>query len=90
MHDTFLLMCKSKVSGVRAQNLDSFENLIQSALELIWYIAPSAEKLRNQRAALPEFLSPILSFDDPTRYKHKPKQLYSKTLINLACKVTAV
>ena len=66
MYDTFLLMCKSKVSGVCAQDLDSFENLIKSALELIWYIAPNIEKLRNQGAALPEFLSPILSFNNLT------------------------
>ena len=91
MYDTFLLMCKSKVSGVGAQDLDSFENLIQSALELIWYMASNAEKLRNQGAALPKFQSPILSFNDPTRHKNKPpKQLYSEALINLASKVTAV
>ena len=83
-------MCKSKFSGVCAQDLDSFENLRQSALELIWYMAPNADKLRNQGAALPEFLSPILPFNDPTRHKHKPKQLYSETLINLASKVTTV
>ena len=35
MDDTFLLMSKSKVIGVRAQDLDSFKNLIKSALELI-------------------------------------------------------
>ena len=29
MYDTFLLLCKSKVGGIRAQDLDSFENLIQ-------------------------------------------------------------
>ena len=46
MYDTFLLMCKSKVSAVGA--VDSFEDLIQSALELIWYMAPNAEELRNQ------------------------------------------
>ena len=90
MYDTFLLMCKSKVSGVCAQDLDSFENLIKSALELIWYIAPNIEKLRNQGAALPEFLSPILSFNNLTWHKHKPKKLYSETLINLASKVMAV
>ena len=53
-------------------------------------MAPNAEKLRNQGAALPEFMSPILSFNDPTRSKHKPKQLYSETMIHLASKVTAV
>ena len=52
--------------------------------------APNAEKLRNQGAAIPEFLSPILSFNKPNRHKHKPEQLYSETLINLASKVTAV
>ena len=62
-------MCKSKVSGVRAQDLDSFENLIQSTLELIWYMASNTEKLRNQGAALPEFMSLILSFNNLTRYK---------------------
>ena len=36
MDETFLLMSKSNVIGVRAQDLDSFEDLIQSALELIW------------------------------------------------------
>ena len=86
----FLLMCKSKVSGIRAQDLDSFENLMQSALELIWYMAPNAEKLRNRGAALPEFMLPILPFNDPTRHKHKTKQLYGETLNNLASKVTAV
>ena len=35
-------------------------------------------------------MSPIQSFNDPTRHKHKPKQLYSETLISLASKVTAV
>ena len=62
-------MCKSKVSGVRAQDLDSFENLIQSTLELIWYMASNTEKLRNQGPALPEFMSLILSFNNLTRYK---------------------
>ena len=62
-------MCKSKVSEVHAQDLDSFENLIQSTLELIWYMASNTEKLRNQGAALPEFMSLILSFSNLTRYK---------------------
>ena len=35
-------------------------------------------------------MSPSLSFNDPTRHKHKPKQLYNETLIILASKVTAV
>ena len=69
IYDIFLLMCKSKVSSVHAQDLDSFENLMQSALGLIWYMAPNAEKLRNRGAALPEFMSPILPFNDPTRHK---------------------
>ena len=90
MYDTFLLMCKSKVSGICAQDLDSFENLIKSVLQLIWYMALNAEKLINQGAALLEFMSPILSFNNPTRHKHKPKQLYSETLINLAGRVVAV
>ena len=90
MYDTFFLMCKSKISGVGAQDVDSFENLLQSALDLIWYMAPKAEKLRYQRVALPEFLSPILPFYDPTRLKQKAKQLCSETLINLVGKVTTV
>ena len=83
-------MCKSKVSSVHAQDLDSFENLMQSALGLIWYMAPNAEKLSNRGAALPEFMSLILPFNDPARHKYKTKQLHGETLINLASKVTAV
>ena len=44
-------------------------------------MAPNHKKIRYRGAALPEFLSPILQFYNPIRYKRKVKRLYSEPLI---------
>ena len=51
----------------------------QRVVDLYWYVSPSAEKLKSH---VPPFLVyPLQKFDDPTRHKHKVKNLRQETLI---------
>lgn len=59
-------MGKSRFIGMRAQNVDSFAQLLQPAPDLIWYMALRLGKLGKHGAPLPQCFSSILQFYNST------------------------
>ena len=51
---------------MRAQNVDSFAQLLQPAPDLIWYMALRLGKLGKHGAPLPQCFSSILQFYNST------------------------
>lgn len=88
LYDTLLIKCKSKISGVKNQNVEDFNKLLQSIVDLIWYISPHSEKLKSRGAPLPTFFHSLILFNDPKRHKHKVKQIYHNVLLTLTSSVT--
>ena len=89
MYDALLMLLKSKISGVSAHDVPDFGNLCQRVVDLYWYVSPSAEKLKSPGATLPSFFNPLQKFNDPTRSKHKVKNLRQETLLDLTAKLNS-
>ena len=58
--DVYKPTCSRHLCDVLAQDVDSFDKLLQSTLDLIWYVAAITEEIRYQEVALPEVCPPIL------------------------------
>ena len=58
-------------------------------VDLYWYVSPSAEKLKCHGATLPSFFNPLQKFNNPTRSKHKVKNLRKETLLDLTAKLNS-
>ena len=83
MYDALLILLKSKISGV-STHVPDFGNLCQRVADTYWYVSPSAEKLKSHGVTLPSFLNPLLN--NPTRSKHKVKNLRQEILLDLTAK----
>ena len=65
LFDAMLICFKTVCPGVRSQNMDSMNLLCLALRDLIWYVSPNCDKFRYQGAGLPNFLKPLLMFNDP-------------------------
>ena len=90
LFDSLLIICQSKITGVRSQDVEQLKNLLQAIAELIWYLSRIQKKLKNRGTSLPTFFNPIIKFNDPLRHKHKVKQIQHAVLLNLNSNVTTI
>ena len=84
LFDAMLIRFKTVCPGVRNQNMDSM-NLLCLALRDL-----NCDKFRNQGAGLPNFLKPLLMFNDPYRTKHKAERVRQETLLNYMSPITSL
>ena len=55
LSDTFFVIFQSQISGVRSQNVEQLKNLLQAIVELVWYLSPHSQKLKNSGVYLLAF-----------------------------------
>ena len=84
MLDTLLIVCQSKICGVRSQDVEQFKNLLHATAELVWYLSPHLEKLKNCGASLATFFFLLIKSNDLLCHNHKVKQIQICLTSNIA------
>ena len=79
-YDCLLKHFATKCSGFQNQFATDARKLYQKIANLLWYISPHAEKLKECSCPIPQFFYPLLYFNDPEKGKHTVGRL-SKNIV---------
>ena len=90
MSDMFLVKIKLLSTGVRRDSLKDFPLLINSDVQLFWYIAPRARKFDEKSCHVLTALLPLCLLNDPTLHGHKAKSVERNVLLSLIQGITVI